>query len=142
MSAMPLLGTETEYGILAPQRPDVHPSVLSGLVVDGYSGAGTQPRLNWDGPVPIEDAHNRFLGNGARLYVDHAHPEYSTPEVTTARAALVAELAGDAIVVEGALAAGRALSDPVRASLPLLISRLLGFFSSCQFLILTVMGIP
>jgi len=93
---MPLLGTETEYGILAPQRPDVHPSVLSGLVVDGYSGAGTQPRLNWDGPVPIEDTHNRFLGNGARLYVDHAHPEYSTPEVTTARAALVAELAGDA----------------------------------------------
>ena len=114
MSAMPLLGTETEYGILAPQRPDVHPSVLSGLVVDGYSGAGTQPRLYWDGPVPIEDAHNRFLGNGARLYVDHAHPEYSTPEVTTARAALVAELAGDAIVVEGALAAGRALNDPVR----------------------------
>src|SRR5207253_11079008 len=26
---------------------------------------------------------NVILTNGARLYVDHAHPAYSTPEVTT-----------------------------------------------------------
>ncbi len=26
---------------------------------------------------------NVILTNGARLYVDHAHPEYATPEVTT-----------------------------------------------------------
>src|SRR3978361_1480763 len=26
---------------------------------------------------------NVILPNGARLYVDHAHPEYSTPEVTS-----------------------------------------------------------
>ena len=26
---------------------------------------------------------NVILTNGARLYVDHAHPEYSSPEVTT-----------------------------------------------------------
>ena len=29
---------------------------------------------------------NVILTNGARLYVDHAHPEYSSPEVTDARA--------------------------------------------------------
>ena len=28
---------------------------------------------------------NVILTNGARLYVDHAHPEYSTPEVHHAR---------------------------------------------------------
>ena len=28
---------------------------------------------------------NLILTNGARLYVDHAHPEYSTPEVTNPR---------------------------------------------------------
>ena len=28
---------------------------------------------------------NVVLTNGARLYVDHAHPEYSSPEVTTPR---------------------------------------------------------
>ena len=27
---------------------------------------------------------NVVLTNGARLYVDHAHPEYSSPEVTDA----------------------------------------------------------
>ncbi len=38
------------------------------------------------GPPPIMDADevgaaNMILTNGARLYVDHAHPEYSAPEV-------------------------------------------------------------
>ena len=38
------------------------------------------------GPAPIIDADeigaaNMILTNGARLYVDHAHPEYSAPEV-------------------------------------------------------------
>src|SRR3954467_2696544 len=32
---------------------------------------------------------NVILTNGARLYVDHAHPEYSTPEVTNPRAAVI-----------------------------------------------------
>ncbi len=114
MSAMPLLGTETEYGILASGRPDLHPSVLSAAVVDGYPGAGTKPRFEWEGAVPLEDAHNRFLGNGARLYVDHAHPEYATPEVTSPWAALVADLAGDAIVAQGATAAEISLGSPVR----------------------------
>ena len=30
-------------------------------------------------------ARNKTLINGARYYVDHAHPEYSCPEVTNAR---------------------------------------------------------
>ena len=32
---------------------------------------------------------NVILTNGARLYVDHAHPEYSSPEVTNARDAVL-----------------------------------------------------
>ncbi|MDQ4491374.1 depupylase/deamidase Dop [Sinomonas sp. ASV486] len=50
---------------------------------------------------------NLVLGNGARLYVDHAHPEYSSPEVTNPRDAVIWDLAGDAV----ALAAVRALAD-------------------------------
>ncbi|GAB4100039.1 depupylase/deamidase Dop [Sinomonas halotolerans] len=49
---------------------------------------------------------NLVLGNGARLYVDHAHPEYSSPEVTNPRDALVWDVAGDSV----ALAAVRALA--------------------------------
>ncbi len=111
---MPLLGTETEYGILAPKRPDLHPTLLSAAVVDAHAGPATLARLDPDDPLPIEDAHNRFLGNGARLYVDHAHPEYSTPEVTTARAGLLADLAGDAIVARAAASASDRLGTPVR----------------------------
>ena len=52
---------------------------------------------------------NMVLGNGARLYVDHAHPEYSSPEVTNPRAAVTWDAAGDLV----ALAAVRRLAaDP------------------------------
>ncbi len=52
---------------------------------------------------------NMVLGNGARLYVDHAHPEYSSPEVTSPRDAVAWDAAGDLV----ALAAVRRLAaDP------------------------------
>ena len=104
-----VLGIETEYGILAPDAPEVHPAVLSAAVVAAYPGVATGTTLDWVDPIPIEDAHNRMLANGARLYVDHAHPEYSGPEVTTARAAVAYDLAGDAAVVDAARAASAQL---------------------------------
>ena len=45
---------------------------------------------------------NAVLANGARFYVDHAHPEYSGPEVATAREAVVWDRAGDAIALAAA----------------------------------------
>jgi len=109
-----VLGIETEYGILAPAAPELHPAVLSAAVVAAYPGTATGTILEWDDPIPIEDAHNRVLANGARLYVDHAHPEYSGPEVTTARAALAYDLAGDAAVVAAARAASARLGVEIR----------------------------
>ena len=41
---------------------------------------------------------NAVLTNGARYYVDHAHPEISTPEVSTAREAVVWDRAAEEIV--------------------------------------------
>jgi proteasome accessory factor A len=46
------------------------------------------------------------LTNGARLYVDHAHPEYSSPEVTSPRDAVRWDRAGDEIMREAMRAAG------------------------------------
>ncbi|MBW1843486.1 MAG: proteasome accessory factor PafA2, partial [Deltaproteobacteria bacterium] len=43
-------------------------------------------------------ARNKTLVNGARFYVDHAHPEYSCPEVTNARDLVVHEKAGERIL--------------------------------------------
>ncbi len=49
-------------------------------------------RLDWD-----KITMNSILPNGARLYVDHAHPEYSSPEVTTPQDAVLWDAAGDHI---------------------------------------------
>ncbi len=52
---------------------------------------------------------NVVLTNGARLYVDHAHPEYSSPEVTTPRDAVIWDRAGELVMRE---AVGRLAASP------------------------------
>ena len=52
-----------------------------------------------------------MLTNGARYYVDHAHPEYSTPECTNALELVVADKAGERILARSMRAAKRLL-DP------------------------------
>ncbi len=51
---------------------------------------------------------NVILPNGARYYVDHAHPEYSTPECLTPRELVVHDKAGERILE-------RSLEEVVRA---------------------------
>jgi len=50
--------------------------------------------------APIVETHlaNTVLTNGARLYVDHAHPEYSSPECRTPREATLYDAAGEDIM--------------------------------------------
>lgn len=43
----------------------------------------------------FQRGHNIALANGGRLYVDHSHPEYSTPEVTGPTQALLWDYAGE-----------------------------------------------
>lgn len=50
-------------------------------------------RGSWEDPAHL----NAVLANGARFYVDHAHPEYSGPEVSSAHDAVVWDVAGDRI---------------------------------------------
>jgi len=45
---------------------------------------------------------NLILPNGARFYVDHAHPEYSSPETTNPRDAVIWDQAGDRIAQQAA----------------------------------------
>ncbi|MGN6723277.1 MAG: depupylase/deamidase Dop, partial [Marmoricola sp.] len=55
---------------------------------------------------------NLILTNGARLYVDHAHPEYSSPEVTNPRDGVIWDKAGELIALEAAQLAGRS-GEPI-----------------------------
>lgn len=119
------IGTETEYGISTPGHNHVSPIVTSTHAVVSYASARGfgQHRVRWDftdeSPLrdsrgfdlrryhqaPVVDPHaigvaNVFVTNGARFYVDHAHPEYSSPEVTNAWDAMVYDAAGDHILMQ------------------------------------------
>ncbi len=127
MSVRRVMGIETEYGISVPGRPSANPMLASGQVVLAYAAAlgHRSRRAIWDytGESPLADARgfemsrtrahpsqltdeladdptmaNVVLTNGARLYVDHAHPEYSAPEVTTPRDALTWDRAGELVM--------------------------------------------
>lgn len=50
------------------------------------------------GEVAFYEAQDWMLANGSRLYIDHAHPEYCTPECPSARAAVAADKAGEVIL--------------------------------------------
>jgi len=111
-----VFGTETEYGIAAAGAPDFNPVLSSSLLISTY--AGSLRRIRWDyeqesplrdargfEPVPAREGSDEDLGlanvilpNGARYYVDHAHPEYSTPECITPRELVVHDKAGERIL--------------------------------------------
>jgi proteasome accessory factor PafA2 len=52
---------------------------------------------------------NKALTNGARYYVDHAHPEYSTPECLSARDVIACDKAGEGILERSRRRANEAL---------------------------------
>jgi proteasome accessory factor A len=102
MSVRRVMGIESEFGISNPRDSSANPMLLSSQVVNAY-GNEVMPnrirRMRWDYDVesPLRDARgfdmsradadpsqltdddyglaNLVLPNGARYYVDHAHPE-------------------------------------------------------------------
>jgi proteasome accessory factor A len=144
MTVRRVMGTETEYGVSVPGQAGMNHMVASSQVVNGYASGTPEGRLRdrrtkWDFEEenPLRDARgfevgvglsdhgendddlglaNVILTNGARLYVDHAHPEYSTPEVTNPRDCVIWDKAGERVM---ALAAERALSVPGTAPIHL-----------------------
>ncbi len=116
MAIPKVIGTETEYGISAPGAPDFNPVLSSSLLISTYAGALRRIRWDYEQESPLRDARgfepvqvrepaeedlglaNVILPNGARYYVDHAHPEYSTPECATPRELVVHDKAGERIL--------------------------------------------
>src|SRR5947209_6418260 len=119
-----VLGVETEYGIVV-RGGESNPIAASSILINAYvqdlarggdrSKAG---RVGWDfedeqpgndargfsadGSMPPEvETHlvNAVLTNGARYYVDHAHPEVSTPECVDAREIVVWDKAAERILI-------------------------------------------
>jgi proteasome accessory factor A len=128
-----VLGIETEYGVAG--GPDGDPITASTLVVNAYAQQ-SRTRVNWDfvDESPGRDARGRMgegqlappiethlantvLTNGARLYVDHAHPEYSSPEVRTPREAVLYDLAGEQVMVRAMRAVNETLPSEMAVTL-------------------------
>nr|WP_218902243.1 depupylase/deamidase Dop [Streptomonospora nanhaiensis] len=126
------MGIETEYGISVPGNPGANAMVTSTQVVNAYLAASAararKARWDFEEENPLRDARgfdlarevadptqltdedlglaNVILTNGARLYVDHAHPEYSAPEVTNPRDAVLWDKAGERVMADAARRAG------------------------------------
>jgi proteasome accessory factor A len=118
MAIPKVMGTEIEYGITVKGDPDFDPISSCVLLVNAYREDHAGEILwDYDQENPLADARgfqvdgekytpnqqeniarNKTLINGARYYVDHAHPEYSCPEVTGARDLVVHEKAGERIL--------------------------------------------
>jgi Pup amidohydrolase len=96
MAIPKVCGIETEYGIVV-RGGDSNPVSASSMLINAYVNA-TSRKVGWDfeDETPANDARgfnlddvfapeietslvNAVLPNGARYYVDHAHPEISNP---------------------------------------------------------------
>ena len=137
MALRRIYGTETEYGIIHRGVKDSNPISASSFLINAYlsktsePGVGpNSPRVCWDfideppgidirgfapvGSLPPEiepNLVNAVLANGSRYYVDHAHPELSTPECLDPLSLLCWDRAGDEILIKSMSAANEALPD-------------------------------
>ncbi len=123
-----ILGTETEFGI-APRDQEALDPVANSLQLIGHYPALPAPQAIWDyeNENPLLDVRgfevegererpgpeynrllNKPLANGGRLYVDGAHPEYSTPECTNPRELIAFERVGERILAQCLSEAARA----------------------------------
>ena len=125
MAVPKVCGTETEYGVVLRGAADPNPVLASSVLINSYV---EQRKVGWDfeDETPGRDARgyaregtqapeiethlvNTVLTNGARYYVDHAHPEYSTPECADALELVLADKAGERVLARSMQAAGRLL---------------------------------
>ena len=127
MAVAKVCGIETEYGI-HHVGGDGNPVASSSLLVNAY--VSDLSRAGWDfedetpgndargfareGALPPEvETHlvNAVLTNGARYYVDHAHPEFSTPECADALEVVRYDKAGEEVLRRSMAAVRRVLPE-------------------------------
>jgi proteasome accessory factor A len=134
MAITKICGIETEYGIVHRGVAESNPVSASSLLINAYvselavTAAASSPSVGWDfedespgcdarGSAPADAAPpevethlvNAVLTNGARFYVDHAHPEISSPECADARSVVIFDRAAEVIIGRAMAAAGRML---------------------------------
>ena len=130
MAVHKVLGIETEFGILHRNEGDSNPVAASSMIINAYVNGYLERRVGWD----FEDEHpgvdargfnefdalapeiethlvNAVLTNGARYYVDHAHPELASPECTDALQCTIYDRAAEEILIRSMDKANQLLPD-------------------------------
>lgn len=116
MAVAKVCGIETEYGVAVTGVREANPITASSVLINSYINE-LHGKVGWDfvDESPGNDARgfardsfppsevethlvNAVLTNGARYYVDHAHPEYSSPECISPREAVVYDKAGEEVL--------------------------------------------
>ena len=133
MAIAKTLGIETEYGIVHRGTDEPNPITASSLLINAFlASEGYRPDtrsdvIAWDfidehpdidargfspmgAMAPEVETHlvNAVLRNGARYYVDHAHPEMSTPECADPLSVVRYDRAGE-LIIQRSMAAANAL---------------------------------
>jgi hypothetical protein len=118
MASTRIIGSETEYGLTVQNDPEFDSIATALLLVNSYNPEQSLKLLwDYDQEEPLVDARgfeldeeydvpdqqdnmaiNKILPNGARFYVDHAHPEFSTPECSNVFDLMRFEKAGERIL--------------------------------------------
>lgn len=137
MALIKAMGIETEYGIAVRRAADFDPVAASTMVVNSYKGRDPRRSATWnyeeesplmdargfmseivnpdigaDGDDEAAPAVNDILTNGGRYYVDHAHPEYCTPECSNPRDLVIYDKAGELILEMSCRLAEQMLEEP------------------------------
>jgi len=129
MAVEKIVGVETEFGIASRSPQGFDPVGSSILVINAHQKVQAVKAI-WDyaGENPLLDARgfevsgererpsqqdnraiNKVLLNGGRLYVDGAHPEYSSPECSNPRDLVRYEKAGERLLELSRAAANQAV---------------------------------
>jgi proteasome accessory factor PafA2 len=127
MSIPKVVGIEEEYALKVKGTDQLNPFQASCFLINSYARKKglreSDVSILWDygHETPFQDIRggmfgkttgqeiisetdnlriNTLLPNGARLYTDHAHPEYSTPECISAKDVVACDKAGELILLE------------------------------------------
>lgn len=134
MATPKICGIETEYGIIVTGM-EMSPMTASSLLVNAYTDDGLSlrawdfaherpdmdARTGWNPSAEYPEVEmlmaNSVLSNGARFYVDHAHPEISTPECKSIRDVVLYDRASEEIIRQSLSRANTRLPDGVEMRL-------------------------
>lgn len=129
MAIPKICGLEQEYAIIVKNASTFDPIHASYLVVNSFDRAANTV-WDYDSETPFLDARgfsfddsimqisrtdnfkiNNLLINGARFYVDHAHPEFSTAECASILDLIAFDKAGERVLDIARHNASRQLND-------------------------------